>query len=198
MNNSTAVDTITVLISPNAKKQLKKQSKVHETKKLGVGGQASSTVNGHTYAVSQFDIWRNSLGLSKFGSMTRDEFANRDIFQDFGYFLAFNATKSRKKNDNVEDDVQIMMQSAKQYFSNWVSKVEKLSGGSPETIAFFGDFPPTKEKSPFWVLDIRRDISYLMTKECIRKGMPVTIRCKGVGKQQMILLGRYFLQEGKL
>ena len=130
--------------------------------------------------------------------MTRDDFANREIFQQFGYFLAFEATKKAKKNDENPEQAQIMMQSARQYFSGLVMKACKLSGGSDATKEFFEDFPPKKEKPPFWISDIRRDIGYLMTKECIKKGIPVIIKCSGVGKQQMILLGRYYIVLGKI
>lgn len=173
------------------------QDQNHLSKQIGIGGQSNSTTDGKVHATAQFDVWRSSKGLSNFKDMPRDDFANREIFREFGYFLAFDATKKIKikKDDPLQGP--LMMQTARQYFSNWVVKVTEKKGGCQATVEFFSDFPPIKEKNPFWVTSIRHDITQLMTKDCIRKGIPVTIRCQGVGKAQMIMLGQYFINLGK-
>ena len=171
-------------------------------KSLGTGGTRPKTIWGQSSSILHFNDMISDgpgVGVKKlkklFKKWKKEEFADETVFQQFGYYLAKEATTfvttKKSKGEAIpetEDGEVLAVSTALQYFSNFLQAVIQLQfdanvDKSSSAFMFFEPFKnlPKGESVP-WVKRIRDDIRTVMERDLILQGIPLYLKAKGIGR----------------
>ena len=162
-------------------------------------GASDSIVGQRLGSIKQFNEFRRMHGESLFDSMSKKDFSHRRIFEEFAYFLSHDAVKGITKDDS-EGQASLMVRTGKQYFSAFINVIAALPDDdmNEDDKDFFKLWPPATKDFPDWTQEIRNGIERAMTINCMKKGIPVVIRCAGIGRDHQVLMMQALLRRGIL